>query len=162
MIWMDINQFLREEEGRFGFGDAMKDLLLTMFALCTVIGIPILFYATFIMQPRTRRYLKNNIYDIENTYNEIKIIKTQYNEFGIVWWKNRNRCRLLLKAEYDNVQRCDSNVFLIKQGGKYGIFRDSKLRVPIMYDYLEYVGNDRFLVSPSKKLYINSFGERIY
>lgn len=162
MMWIDSKRFLREEGDRYGCWEAIKDWLLTMFYICTVIGLPIWCYAVFFMFPRTRRYIKKKVYDIEDTQYEEKIIKTQYNQYGIVWWKNWERCRLLLKAEYDDVQRCDSGVFIVKQNGKYGIFRDGKLKVPIKYDYLKYMGNDKFMVSSGQKQYINSYGERLY
>lgn len=162
MEWIDAKRFIREEGEKYGISGYLWSFTKAMLCMLTIIGIPVgIYLLTGIRGHRTEAYLKKNIYDVEETNSEIKIIKTESNKYGILWWKNPDYCKILERADYDEIVRCDDELFILKQNGKYGIHRNGKLSVPLKYQYMQYLGNDKFSVSTNKSTIINSHGERI-
>ena len=162
MKWIDAKRFLREEGEKHGLMGELSTMIKAMLCMFTIIGFPFgIYLLTGIRGSRTEAYLKKNIYDVEDTNSEIKIIRTEFDKYGILWWKNPDYCKVLEQAVYDEVIRCESELFIIKQNGKYGIHRNGKLQTPIQYDYMKYLGNDKFSISPNSNSYINSHGERL-
>lgn len=162
MNWIDANRFQREEGEKYGmigyFWFTIKAILVGF----TIIGIPFMVYFLLdIMGTKTSRYLKKHINDVEDTHSQVKIIKTIDNKFGLMWWKNPNQCKILEKAIYEDVVRCDDELFILKQNGKYGIHSWRVLKVPLQYDYLKYIDKDKFAISPYNDRFINSHGERL-
>lgn len=75
---------------------------------------------------------------------------------------NPEQCKVFQKAIYNEITRCGDELFILKRDGKYGIFLDRKITVPLKYNYLKYAGNDKFSISSDTNTFINSLGERLY
>ncbi len=98
---------------------------------------------------------QDNFQNCKSVFENLLVVKSENDKSGII--KADNFSTLILEPQYDDIEYLsDSKTFLVKSGGKKGIFSlDGKRKIDLVYDEIYSMGQD-------SKLYVvktnNQFG----